>query len=87
MIFLRHWECVFETNTPAGCGQSGSKVGCPSSDKAFWGPFGTYFGTLWSLKRHSKMKSLSDVFLGAIFNNKLKKFGTDFEPSEDDTLP
>ena len=87
MSFLRDCECAFETNTLAGCDQSGPKVGCHSSDKAFWGPFGTHFGTLWSLKRYSKMKSVSDVFLGAIFNGNLMEFGTDFEPSEDDTLP
>ena len=87
MSFLRDCECVFETNTPAGCGQSGPKVDCHSSDQAFWGPFGTHFSRLWRLKRHSKMKSVSDVFLGSIFNGNLMEFGTDFEPSEDDTLP
>ena len=86
MTFLRDWGGVFETKNLARCGQRGPKVVCPSSDKAFWGPFEPHLGKLWRLKRRQKMKSVSDVFWEPKLGQKLIDFGTTFEPGEDDTL-
>ena len=57
-----------------------------SSDQAFLGRFGNHFGRLWGLKRPQKRRSDSDVLLGAKFHLKMVDFGTQFEPSEDETL-
>ena len=86
MTFLRDWGGVFETKNPACCGQRAPKVVFPSSDQAFWGPFGTHFGRLWGLQRHQKMKAVPVVVLGPKFGPKLMDFGTKFKPNEDDTL-
>ena len=85
MSSLGACESVFETNNPSWCRQGGPKADLRSSDKAFLGPFGSRFGRLCGLKRRQKMKSVSDVFLGSKFCQKLVDFGTKFEPSEDDT--
>ena len=87
MTFLKDWEGVFETKNLLWCGQSGPKLDFPTSDQAFWSPFGPHFGRLWRLKRHQKMKSVSDAFLGSNFNQNLMDFDPKYESREDDTLP
>ena len=86
MSSLGACESVFETNIPSRCRQGGPKADLRSSDRAFLGPFGPRFGRLCGLKRRQKMKSVSDVFFGSKFCQKLVDFGTKFEPSADDTL-
>ena len=70
MSLLRAWEGVFETKNPVWGAQTGPKVVCPSSDKAFWGPFGTHFGRIWRLQQCQKMKTVSDILLGWKFDRK-----------------
>ena len=64
----------------------GSQVDLPQFRSSISGSFGPHFGRLSGLTRRQTMKSVSDVLLASIFDEKLMDCGAKLELSEDDTF-